>query len=429
MTTAIRKKKSVNFDGLENALSMKGVAGRSKSGSNYYTGTELLPDELLRAMYNSGGIGAKIITRVADDITSRGFDLTGVDGTKLLLRKFKQLEGAIKFNTLFRWARLYGGAVMILRAMDGRSLDKPLNINKIDDIEGLDVIEAGITRNVTTFKTYADPTKSNFGKPELYTVSGLQINSIQVHESRIIKMDGRTADIQTRMRTSDWGMSELQPVYESLLSLMSVIKSGEQVLDEMVIGTLKMENLDALCATDEGIAQVRKRLDLVDTSKSNENTIAISANEDYVRHVVNLSGMEKIQQNVMLMVSGAADMPATHIFGRSPQGENATGESDERQYNAKVYSEQEHRYSPALMRLFELICLSSKFKGPKSVEEMEISFIPIKENTLFDTARAMDSASKALANLVKDGIITAEEAKEQVYSGNFGLDLIKKVRT
>lgn len=429
MATAIRKKKAINLDGLENALSQKGVAGRSKSGSNYYNGGELLSDAYLRDMYNSGGIGAKIITRVADDITSRGFELTGVEKTDLLIRKFKQLEGAVKFNTLFRWARLYGGAIMVIRAMDGRSLDKPLNINKIDDIEGLDVIEAGMSRNVSVLKTYPDSTKANYGKPEIYSVSGLALNSVPVHESRIIRMDGRTADIQTKRLTSDWGMSELQPVYESLLSLMSVIKSGEQVLDEMVIGTLKMENLDALCATDEGIAQVRKRLDLVDTSKSNENTIAISANEDYVRHVVNLSGMEKIQQNVMLMVSGAADMPATHIFGRSPQGENATGESDERQYNAKVYSEQEHRYSPALMRLFELICLSSKFQGPKSVEEMEISFIPIKENTLFDTARAMDSASKALSNLVKDGVITAAEAKELVFSGNFGLDLIKKVRT
>lgn len=417
-------------DALENVLSKKGVAGQSKTGSNRYVGKHLLTYRQIRDMYESGGIGATIISRVADDMTAEGFQLKNIPNPEKLIKEFQKLEGPQKFNEAFRWARAYGGSVILLDVNDGKALDKPLNLEKINSIDALEVYEAGNSDRVVEHQYYSDSRQANYGRVELYKINP-EFGGIPmiVHESRIIRLKGRSVDRETRRTLRGWDGSELQPVYESLLQLFSTMASGEQVLDEMVIGTLKMENLDALCSTPEGEALVRKRIDLVDTSKSNENSLVISSNEEYERHTVNLSGMDKIQQNTMLMVSGAAQMPATHIFGRSPQGENATGESDEKQYNSKIASAQTSNYEPGLMKLFNIMVQATNVEYKEDISQIEIEFNPLTSNSLFDVARAFDHASAAWKKLVEAQIFTPDEAKEYIESKNMGLDLIKNVRT
>jgi uncharacterized protein len=188
--------------------------------------------------------------------------------------------------------------------------------------------------------------------------------------------------------------------------MFSQLMSGEQVLDEMVIGTLKVENLDALCVDSEGEALLRKRMNLVDTSKSIENTIVIDINESYERHSVNLSGMSNLQQNAMTLVAGAADIPATFLYGSSPDGQNATGESDREQYFGKIDAERLYFYKPAILQLFEIMSGS---------DDLDITFPDLGESNFYDTARGFNHVTKGFSDMVEAEIITREEASKMFY--------------
>jgi len=392
----------IKADKLENVLSRKGTT-KSKSGANVFATSALLDGQTLRDLYNSGGIASKIITRVADDITRKGFNI--IEGNEDVVKDFDRLKATQAFNKAIRWARLYGGSLITLTINDGRSPDKPLNVGKIREVEKLKVYEAGRSNNVSILKRYDNPKKANFDEPEIYQVNTGSGMGLKIHESRCIRLDGRAVDTITAQKLDFWGGSELQPVYDSLLSMFSQLTSGEQVLDELVIGVLKIENLDALCADSEGEKLLEKRLDLVDSTKSNENTLVIDMNEVYERHTVNLSGMSNLQQNAMTLVSGSADIPSTFLYGSSPDGQNATGASDEAQYYGKIDAERTYFYKPALLQLLKIL----------TGEDYDVEFPVLKTENFYDTARAFNHIAKSFKDLVDSGIITPQEAKAKFY--------------
>lgn len=402
------KRPLTHYDGFENVLSGKG-SSVSKSGANTYTSSCKLPYTKIRDIYKSGGIGAKVITRVADDITRKGFTIKN-DTNGGIRKSFDKLKALSKFNRAIRWARAYGGAIITIIAQDGKPLTEPLNPKAVRKVERLDVWEAGISNRVTVHEYYTDPTQEDYGIPKIYCVNKHHGGEpLYIHESRCIRIDGRPYDTAMQYANNGWDGSELEPVYDALISMYSAMMSGEQVLDEMVIGTLKIDNLDAMCADEEGESRLRKRLDLVDKSKSNENTIAIDINEEYERHTVNLSGMSNIQHNAMLVVAGSSDIPATFLFGSSPDGQNATGDSDKEQYYGKIEAEREYLLKPALLRLLEI--LSGR-------DDLIVAFPAMRVSTLFDTARSIDSLSKSLIGMVTGGILSTSEAKAMFMQTN-----------
>jgi len=399
----VRSKNEKRSDGLENVLSRKGT-NRSKSGSKVFGRTPTLTPEVIRNIYESGGIGAKVITRVADDITRKGFTISNDTSNGELVRNFDKLGGSKKFNKAIRWARAFGGSIIVMDIDDGKSLTSPfVSESKGNKINSLDVYEAGNTRCVDVIEYEENPYNSNYGEPKIYSINSPDGARFEIHASRVIRIDGRPLDNESKYRNWGWDGSELQPVYDSLLSMFSQLLSGEQVLDEMVIGTLKVENLDALCVDEEGEELLKKRIELVDTSKSNETSIVIDTNESYERHTVNLSGMSNLQQNSMTLVAGAADIPATFLYGSSPDGQNATGESDREQYFGKIDAERLYLYKPAINQLLGVM---------SGRDDLEVRFPKLGETDFYDTSRGFNHITKGIVDLVDSGVISVEEAKK-----------------
>ena len=61
-------------------------------------------------------------------------------------------------------------------------------------------------------------------------------------------------------------------------------------------------------------------------------------------HSYSFTGLSDIYESFMMDMAGAAEIPATKLFGRSPQGFNSTGESDLRNYYDMIASLQERLY-------------------------------------------------------------------------------------
>ncbi|MCG6197883.1 DUF1073 domain-containing protein, partial [Anoxybacillus sp. LAT_38] len=75
----------------------------------------------------------------------------------------------------------------------------------------------------------------------------------------------------------------------------------------------------------------------------------------------------------MLDIAGACQIPVTKLFGRSPAGMNATGESDMQNYYEVIQQQQESILGPVLDKLLPIMCMSEFGAIP---DDLEYTFNP-----------------------------------------------------
>jgi len=402
-----KKTQAQKTDGLINALSRKNVRGVSKSGSNEYVGYGNLTDSVLRDVFSDDGIGRSAVARVVDDAYRKGFT---VDNEKML-NEFSDLNGFEVFREAQLWGRLFGGSLIVMVINDGASsMEEPLNPSRIKSVEALRVYDK---TDVSVLETNNDPLSANYEKPVIYSVAG-DSGSYRIHASRTIRFGGIDTDRKNKRTLNGWDQSALQPVYSKLMSYFSVLGDGEQIMDEFVIGVLSMKNLMQLSQTKDGEKVVQRRLEGVDETKSNENTVVIDGDgEDYTKHISSISGFSEIMEAMYSGVAGSCVpmMPQTLLFGRSPGGQNSTGDSDIRLWNDGVESYQKNKVLPKLKEFFNL-------RG----DDYAITFNPVYEETPKDKATAFKDYSAGLTQLVSVGVIAPEEASEKLKDINLIYD-------
>ena len=126
----------------------------------------------------------------------------------------------------------------------------------------------------------------------------------------------------------------------------------------------------------------------------------------------------------MMDMAGAAEIPATKLFGRSPQGMNATGESDLRNYYDMISSLQERQLRPALERLLPVMALSCWGYIP---EDLEIVFEPVSTSTPLERAELARALSEPVIQAFSAGLLTREQALEELRDRGSGLGLFRKI--
>ena len=90
-------------------------------------------------------------------------------------------------------------------------------------------------------------------------------------------------------------------------------------------------------------------------------------------------------------ISGACEIPVTRLFGRSPAGMNATGESDMSNYYEMIHEKQESVLRPIYEKLLPIMFLSLfgripedlnfEFNSLESSNELEKSDVSTKKTT------------------------------------------------
>lgn len=372
-------------DGWMNLLT--GLGGRmDKKNYSHYTFATYLSDIELEQLYIGDGIATRVVDIVADDMTREWVtiksardksddDSAAVDASiDKVNQTLETLHVESAFNEALRWKRLYGGSLIIIGAMDGSELDKPLNLNRISSIDYLTVVDkSDVDIFQSTFEL--DPTKPNFGEPiQLYVY--LQMGSFRypklIHASRCIVLKGKK--IPKGMQSSItleqrfWGISVLQHAYDSIRDFSTAVDGVTNVLQEFIIGKFKMAGLAEKLATGKE-AEIITRMEIISASKSTIHSILLDAEmEDYMRDTANLSGIPDTLDRYMMRLSSTTGIPVTKLFGRSPAGLNATGESDQSSYYDIVRSEQKTDLKPAIMQLIKVVAAANRIKTPLDVE-------------------------------------------------------------
>ena len=154
-------------DGWTNTITGLGTS-RDKKQYSQITLSNILSQMELSNIWISEGLGKKIISCVADDMTREWITIDN-DEESIILDKLDELDSEMKMNIAVKWSRLFGGALIFIGVNDGNEILKPININNVKSIDFLKVYDRyEVQINESDFDI--DPNSSTFGQMLYYTI-------------------------------------------------------------------------------------------------------------------------------------------------------------------------------------------------------------------------------------------------------------------
>ena len=402
-------------DGYRNLLSGYGT-NRDPSEHTRPQFDTALTREYVEAVYRADGIGRRIVDLPAEEMTRQWVQIHGDDGDARL-DDLANLNAKQQFNRALRWAGLYGGSIIVMLADDGSpDLSQPLNERRLRSINDLLVYDRHQV-NWTKQAISQDPTSDFFGKPEQFFVSPINGTPFTVHRSRCIILDGEDIPDRLRSRNDGWGDSRLQAVHRALGRYAEGMGGTSAIIRDFILPVLSMKNLSDLIATGQEDV-VKKRLEILGVSRSILNVLLIdSDDENYEKKASSVAGIDNLLGELKHNIAACVGMPQTLLFGRSPAGQNATGDADFRAWYDTVKGEQEDTLIPALHHLVRLLDIAA---GTPEVEGRAVMCHPLWQPSQSEQVSTHKTGAEVVALLMDFGIIGPEAAER--YISGLGID-------
>ena len=388
-------------------------------------------DTQLTANYEGNGLFAKIIDRPAEEALKHGFDLDikDQDIEKYLANKLDTLDWEQNAALAIKWARLYGGSVIVMLVNDGGGLEEPLNWNNVQSIDELRVYDRTCVHPDynSVYKYKPGVRGSKFGMPQYYDISSIY-GCFRVHESRCLTF--RNNILPEKTMNSEyrfWGLPEYHRIKKQLQSTVTSHGNGERLLERCCQAIYKMKGLSSTLSTDEGEDKVLKRMQIIDMARGILNSMVIDADgEDYDFKQMQLSGVKDILDATCNMLSAVTDIPQTILFGRSPAGMNSTGEGDMESWYNLVEKIQKTQMKANARVLIDLIMLEGVISGKiNDIPEYKVGFEKLwsltdKEQAELDKLKADTELVKAQTSqiYIDEQVIDANEVRKGLQDSN-----------
>ena len=376
-------KTQLRLDGYYNVLNKYGTQHDSTEYYQWASGSAVSDTELAD-LYAGNGLFSTIIDAPADDATKNGIDLSikDKDLQKQIDNRLQTIHYQSKLSKALRWARLFGGAAVVILVDDGRLLQEPLNWR---DVHGVDELLV-YGRNemfplwINGYENNPDDEdyrKGGTGIPEYYQVNSVYGN-YTVHSSRCLIF--HNSDIPEGSTLANlyrtWGIPEYMRIREELRNASIGPGYSIRLLERLSMTIYKMKNLANVLSTADGEDAVLQRMEMLDLARNLLNMVFIDADgEDLGIQSLSVAGVKDILDNACAMLSAVSHIPQTRLFGRSPAGENATGESDLENYKEFVGGIQSGDLRDNTRTLVELVLRGMVWSGEiKEVPEYTVTY-------------------------------------------------------
>lgn len=354
------------------------------------TGEVWIPDYDLAEKYQYNGLFSKIIDRPAEEACKHGLNYNVSDSelAAYLDDALDRLDWEEKATAAIRWARLFGGAIIVMLLDDGRGLEEPVNWQDIRSVEELRVYERAVVQ--------PDPEVYRSGTAEYFDISSTYGGTFRVHRSRcLIFKNGTLPEYGTAQQYYYWGLPEYIRIKRDLSIALRTHTNAANMIEKSVQPVYKQRGLQSMLAGPNGDDMELKRLQVLDASRGMMNTIAIDMEgEEYDFKTFQMSGTKEILDSACNLLSAVTCIPQTILFGRSPAGENATGESDLENYYNFVEGIQKRMLKKNIRTLIKAIVQAGVYDG--SIENpgnIKPTFKPLW--SLSETEKATVELTKA----------------------------------
>jgi phage-related protein (TIGR01555 family) len=156
--------------------------------------------------------------------------------------------------------------------------------------------------------------------------------------------------------------------------------------------------------------------------ESNFGTRIINKGDAIHNTQYTFTGLSDVYECMMMDVAGAARIPVTKLFGRSPAGMNSTGESDMRNYYDYIDSIRDTTFRGIIERLLPVLAMSAWGKIP---DDLDIDFEPMQTPNNIEIADIAQKKTAAIVQAYQSDLIDLETARKElqaldVETGMFG---------
>ncbi|MDU4960186.1 MAG: DUF1073 domain-containing protein [Sporomusaceae bacterium] len=355
-------------DGFRNQPARLGFGTPNLLEATEYPLTRLTQNwQLLNSLYRQHWIIRRIVDVVPGDMLRNWIKITSQMPPDALKRFDKLVRTTqIKKRLLegLRWGRLYGGAagVMLLEG-HGDVLHEPLELDAVmpGTFKGLLILDRWSGIQPLSTELVTDLNDPDFGLPERYMISTDTLSrGVEVHHSRLVRFTGRDLPYWEKQQEMYWGASEVEHVFDELRKRDNTSWNIASLVFNANLRVLKMKDLEQIFTTldEQAVKDLYNVLQAQNWLMSNTGTQLLGASDDFQTFQYAFSGLDKVYENFMLDLAGAAETPVTKLFGRSPAGMNATGESDTQNYDDSIEEKQESHLRPPLDRVLPVMFMS-----------------------------------------------------------------------
>lgn len=396
------------LDAFSNVLARLGAGTPNLLEGTEYSLQRMSRDfNTLNALYRESWIVRRIIDVIPADMLKNWITITSglnPDVEKRLSLTLRRTQLIDKLKRGMQWGRLYGGALgVMLVKHQGYDLSQQLQLDWImpGDFAGLLIFDRwnGVNPSSELIEDISDP---DYGFPKYYTVTDpAGGGSVKIHHSRVVRFTGNTLPFWEEIAEMQWGASVVESVFDELRKRDNVSWNIAQLTFMANIRVLKMQDLgQLLAATDnESQAELLRTLEAQNMLLNNMGMQVMDAADGLETHQYTFGGLADCYQQFIMDISGAAEIPVTRLFGRSPSGLNATGESDLQNYYDMIAEKQESYLRPILNKVLPPFIISTLGSLP---DDFDFEFDPVAEPT--------DKERADLAKCGTDNVVAAYNA-------------------
>lgn len=386
--------------------------------------------ELLTTLYRENWIIQNIVALVPDDVVRKWYEVkTAADPEYIdkLTRLERQTHIKDKVKEGMYWARLYGGAAGIIMIKGQDDLSAPLDLDSIlpGTFQGLQVLDRW-TGVYPSNQIVTDPDDPDFGLPEFYTIRDEERGYFvaSVHHSRVVRFTGRELPWLEKIAELYWGESEVEAIYQDLIRHDNVAANMASLTFRANVTYMETDGLDQLLGTANTEMQRRfwNTMAAQSIMESNFGTRIVNRGDVMHQHQYTFAGLADVYDRMMMDVSGAARIPVTKLFGRSPAGMNATGESDLTNYYDYIDTIRNGPFRAIIERLLPVMALSAWGEIP---DDLDIDFAPMDSPTALETADVVQKKTTAIVAAYQADLLDQKTARMELNAldeetGTFG---------
>lgn len=406
-------KENVAMDGLYESLTSHAI------DMGQFPVTSFVGYGVLQQISQNGMI-RNCIKTVADDCTREWITIKGGDDTDVSkverLQRLQDRKYHLQrlFNDAITKVGFMGGAFIFIRTQNPDSdkdpdLTLPLRINNKcaeigEDNPARFVVVDPVNVSPASYNA-SEPLKPNYMKPDFWMVLGSR-----VHHSRLLTLYTNEPPTLLKPAYNFLGIPQAQILWDYVNHWNECRISAQELVKKLSL-LIYYTDMQSRMGTFGGIQELDDVMEVLRHYRNNDSVFVADKDSDQVDNVqTSVGGVQDIVRQAQEMIAAINRTPAVKLFGISPSGFNATGESDIRNYNDHIRSQQE-LFRPAIQKCLEVIQLNEF----GDIDPM-ITFDFNELNLDNESSQAMNFNSRvtALSALKDRNAISAEEMRQAV---------------
>lgn len=426
---ALRIPRSNRFDEWRNPSTGFGTKGQHPVTNTSHIDLGKLSSDQLEGLYRSDWVARKGVDAPAEDMTRNGItfkhnddDLTEEgtpDKAKVEDHQKKVEDFEDILTTQFNWwtrafealslASMSGGSLTVFNFDDINTVEEfrdPLNEKQVSDIRWVKTFPAHLCIPISF---YQDVNHPQWGLPEHYQVvarfpaSGI---TLVVHESRVIRVDGRHTTQQNKVTNRGWNDSDIQAVYTALRDYGVCVTSSNSTMESFTQDYLGVAGLAEKVMNNETDVIIDRMF--LAHSRMTSNTLSLydMDSEKMERQGTPVTGLADLWDRYSEAVCGAWSIPRSRFFSSETGslGGDST-EADTRNYFKRIKSSQQLKLRPFLNAFMKFVNMATG-----AVEEIpNFDFNDLQEQSDQEKAETRYTQAQTDQIYITENVVSAEE--------------------